>query len=240
MSKMVRQKTDSSDCEIIAKFCLQNNLIPWQPKSRKNKELHEINSRIDALKAELNRLTNFREKKTLNEVVAASVDEEMEFIKKSIKVLEIEAQKIVDGDDKLKRQFALLTSVKGVGPRTALTILADMPDVDRFKTAKQFAAYVGVTPSHCQSGISANGKSHISRMGAKNIRKVLYMSSLVVKNHNPRFENFVQKLEKKGKPPKVVIVAVMRKLMHIFFGILKNNATFDSSVGRILKRLMES
>jgi hypothetical protein len=52
------------------------------------------------------------------------------------------------------------------------------------------------------------------------------MSSLVVKNHNPRFENFVQKLEKKGKPPKVVIVAIMRKLMHIFFGILKNNAAF--------------
>ncbi|MDR2067950.1 MAG: transposase [Holosporaceae bacterium] len=89
---------------------------------------------------------------------------------------------------------------------------------------------MGVAPSHCQSGTSANGKSHISRMGAKNIRKVLYMSSLVVKNHNPRFKNFVQRLEKKGKPPKVVIVAIMRKLMHIFFGILKNNAAFDENL----------
>jgi transposase len=171
---------------------LQNNLTLWRPKSRENKELHEINSRIDALKSELNRLTNSREKKTLNEVVAASVDEEMEFIKKSIKVLEIEAKKIVDDNDKLKRQFALLTSVKGVGSKTAMTILADMPDVDKFENAKQFAAYVGVTPSHFQSGTSVNGKSHISRMGAKNIRKVLYMSSLVVKNSNRRFENFFQ------------------------------------------------
>jgi hypothetical protein len=89
---------------------------------------------------------------------------------------------------------------------------------------------VGVTPSHFQSGTSINGKSHISRMGAKNIRKVLYMSSLVVKNHNSRFENFVQKLESKGKPPKVIIVAIMRKLMHIFFGLLKNNSTFDENL----------
>jgi hypothetical protein len=45
-----------------------------------------------------------------------------------------------------------------------------------------------------------------------------------------RFENFVQKLEKKGKPPKVIIVAIMMKLMHIFFGILKNNAIFDENL----------
>lgn len=81
-SKMVRQKTDSSDCEIIAKFCLQNNPVLWRPKSRKNKELHEINSRIEALKAELNRLTNSREKKTRNEIVAVSVHDETEFIEK--------------------------------------------------------------------------------------------------------------------------------------------------------------
>ena len=63
-SKMVRQKTNSSDSEIIAQFCLQNNSTLWYPKSRENKELHEINLRIDGLKAELNRLTNFLEKKT--------------------------------------------------------------------------------------------------------------------------------------------------------------------------------
>jgi transposase len=229
-SKMVRQKTDSSDCEVIAKFCLQNNPIPWQPKSRENKELHEINVRINALKAELNRLTNSLEKKILNKAVQESIHRQIESIKKDIKALGIEAKKIIEENDKLKRQFALLISIKGVGPKMALTILADMPDVDGFKTAKQFAAYVGVTPSHFQSGTSVNKKSHISRMGSKNIRKTLYMSSLVVKNHNKRFGNFVQKLEKKGKPPKVIIVAIMRKLMHIFFGMLKNNTTFNENL----------
>jgi hypothetical protein len=53
------------------------------------------------------------------------------------------------------------------------------------------------------------------------------MSALVVKNHNPHFRKFVQKLQKKGKAPKVIIVAIMRKLMTILFGMLKNSSDFD-------------
>jgi hypothetical protein len=56
------------------------------------------------------------------------------------------------------------------------------------------------------------------------------MSSLVVKNHNPQFANFVKRLEKRSKCAKVIIVAIMRKLMHIFFGILKNGAPFDENL----------
>jgi transposase len=174
---------------------LQNNPTPWQPKSRENKELHEINVRINALKAELNRLTNSLEKKILNKAVQESIHRQS--IKKDIKALEIEAKKIIEENDKLKQQFALLISIKGVGPKMTLTILADMPDVDGFETAKQFAAYVGVTPSHFQSGTSVNKKSHISRMGAKNIRKTMYMSSLVVKNHT--FREFRSKTVEKRK-----------------------------------------
>jgi len=229
-SKMVRQKTDSSDSETIAKFCLQNDPIAWHPKPRANKELHEINVRIDALKVELNRLISSLEKKTLNSVVQASIDKEIIFIKKSIEELETEAKKLIEGNKELKQRFDLLVSIKGVGLKMASTILADMPDVSSFKTAKQYAAYVGVTPSHFQSGTSVHGKSRISKLGSERIRKVLYMNALNIRNYNQHFSHFVQKLKNKGKAIKVIIVAIMRKLMHLFFGILKNNAFFDQNL----------
>jgi transposase len=94
-SKMVRQKTDKSDAEIIAKFCLQNNPTLWIPKSRENKELHEINQRLNSLNGEMNKLIFSFEKKTLNEQVRKSIDDEIDFIKKTIKNLESEAKKII-------------------------------------------------------------------------------------------------------------------------------------------------
>lgn len=230
LSKMIRQKTDKSDCEVIAMFCLQNSPASWTPKPRENRELQEINARINALQMESNRLINALEKEILNGIVANSIHEEMKFVKGMIKKLEQEAFNIINSSPKLKRQFSILTDIKGVGPKTAMTILSDIPDVSCFKTAKQYAAFAGLTPSHIQSGTSVKRKSHISRMGSKKIRKALYMSALVVKNHNNNFQAFVKRLVDKGKRPKVIIVAIMRKMLHIFFGILKSNVSFKQNM----------
>lgn len=226
-SKLIRQKTDSVDAQIIAEFCLQNNPSPWNPRSPEKKELHNINVRISALKTEVIRASNALENKNLSKVILKSIHDEIKFLKKQIALLEDEAQKIINSDKNLKEQFDRITEIKGVGEKLALAIIADMPDVSNFQKSGQFSAFAGVSPSHFQSGSSVRGNSHISRLGSKSIRKVLYMSALVVKNHNPHFQRFVQKLQKKGKAPKVIIVAIMRKLMCILFGMLKNSSNFD-------------
>lgn len=226
-SKLIRQKTDSVDALIIAEFCLQNAPAAWKPKSPEQKELHYLNVRISALKSELNRVSNALENKKLSKVILKSIHDEIKFLKNQIALLEDEAQKIINSDKNLKEQFDRITEIKGVGEKLALAIIADMPDASNFQKSGQFSAFAGVSPSHFQSGSSVRGKSHISRLGSKSIRKILYMSALVVKNHNPHFQKFVQKLQKKGKAPKVIIVAIMRKLMCILFGMLKNSSNFD-------------
>ena len=226
-SKLIRQKTDSVDAQIIAEFCLQNAPAAWKPRSPEQKELHYLNVRISALKSELNRVSNALENKKLSKVILKSIHDEIKFLKNQIALLEDEAQKIIYSNQNLKEQFDRITKIKGVGEKLALAIIADMPDVSNFQKSGQFSAFAGVSPSHFQSGSSVRGKSHISRLGSKSIRKILYMSALVVKNHNPHFQKFVQKLQKKGKAPKVIIVAIMRKLMCILFGMLKNPSNFD-------------
>ncbi len=226
-SKLIRQKTDSVDAQIIAEFCLQNAPAPWNPRSPEQKELHYLNVRIIALKAEVNRASNALENENLSKVILKSIHDEIKFLKKQIALLEDESRKIIDSNQNLKEQFDRITAIKGIGEKLALAIIADMPDISNFQKSGQFSAFAGVSPSHFQSGSSVRGKSHISRIGSKSIRKVLYMSALVVKNHNPHFQKFVQKLQKKGKTPKVIIVAIMRKLMCILFGMLKNSSNFD-------------
>ena len=226
-SKLIRQKTDSVDAQIIAEFCLQNAPTARKPRSPEQKDLHNLNVRISALKAELNRASNALANKNLSKVILKSIHDELKFLKKQIVLLEDEAQKIINSNQNLKEQFDRITEIKGVGEKLALAIIADMPDVSNFQKSGQFSAFAGVSPSHFQSGSSVRGKSRISRLGSKSIRKVLYMSALVVKNHNPHFQKFVQNLQKKGKAPKIIIVAIMRKLMCILFGMLKNSSNFD-------------
>ena len=140
-SKMVRQKTDSTDSEVIAKFCKQNNPPLWCPRSPEKKELHQINIRITSLKEELSKLASALEPEYLNNLVESSIHDQIAFVKNTIKVLEDESKRIIEGNEILRRQYELLVGIKGVGDRVALTILADMPNVSNFKTAKQYAAF---------------------------------------------------------------------------------------------------
>ncbi len=95
---------------------------------------------------------------------------------------------------------------------------------------RKFTAFAGLNPEHYQSGSSVSKKSRICKIGSERIRKALYMPAIVVKNFNPYFQKFCQRLTSKGKCPMVIIVALMRKLMHVFFGILKNNQPFNGDL----------
>ena len=121
-----------------------------------------------------------------------------------------------------------LTSIKGVGKLTAYRVLALMPNVSCFQSAKQFAAYIGITPKQHQSG-KFIGKTTISRLGDSRLRKALYMAALVAKRHNKGLAAFVLRLQQNGKTPKTIVCAVMRKLAHIIFGVLKSGMPFNEN-----------
>jgi transposase len=229
-SKFIRQKTDKSDAFVIAAYCEQNNPPAWIPKPKDSAELAEINQHINDLKDDLVRWTNRLEKTFNTPEIKADIEKKISDIERDIKTFEDKALKLVKSSENLSQSYQHLTGIVGVGDRLTMAILSEMPDVSNFETAEQYAAFVGVTPSHFQSGSSINGKSHISHIGKCNVRNTLYMAALVVKNHNVHFRKWIEVLKNKGKPPKVIICAVTRKLICIIYGMLKNGTAFDPNL----------
>jgi transposase len=228
-SKLHSNKTDKSDAEIIARYCRAENPRLWTPQPQEYRQLRDVCRAINSLQTSLTQERNKLEARIVNKAVETAINSVISAIEKQMEELEIERHRIVAEHEHIKFQVEQIVDIKGVGFVTACGLLAEMPATENFENAKQYAAFLGVTPQHW-SGSSVNKASHISKIGPKHARKTLFMASISVKNHNEDFQPFVQRLEKKGKKAKVIVCAIMRKLMHIIFGMLKNNAHFDKNL----------
>ncbi|MDP7619948.1 MAG: transposase, partial [Dehalococcoidia bacterium] len=144
-----------------------------------------------------------------------------------IKRLWKEIRAHIDQHPELKRQRELLETIPAIGEITATLLLAELPDIERFASARQVAAFAGVTPKHRHSGSSVRGRTQMSKMGQARIRCALYMPAIVARRCNPVTKAFSDRLAARGKCPMVIIGALMRKLLHIVYGVLKSGKPFD-------------
>lgn len=121
----------------------------------------------------------------------------------------------------------LLESIVGFGSQTATHILAEMYDLAAYDNAKAVAADVGLTPSQYESGTTVYRRPRMSRMGKGAVRAALFYPAIAAMQHNPMIRRMVVKMERRGKHKGVIRVAVMRKLMHLAYGVLKHEQPFD-------------
>jgi transposase len=152
-----------------------------------------------------------------------SYDEKIKDVEKQIKTL-------IDSNDDLGKKEKLLKSIDGIGFKSAVAILSEMPDVSSFDNAKQVAAFAGLTPSIRQSGSSLHSNGSLSKAGNVRLRKALFMPALVAIRYNPVIKAFYERLLKKGKKKMVAVAAAMRKLLHIIFGVLNHQKPFECGV----------
>ena len=144
-------------------------------------------------------------------------------IKKQIDQLELLIKGHIEGSHQLSAKAAKLTSISGVGARTAALLLAQLPELGELNR-REIAALVGVAPFNRDSG-PMRGKRAIYG-GRKSVRHGLYMAALVAAHHNPTLRNFYLRLRAAGKPAKLALTATMRKLLIVLNSALKTDLNY--------------
>ena len=120
-----------------------------------------------------------------------------------------------------------MTSIKGISRTSGLRILGELALLPEDMDVRQWVAHCGLDPRHHQSGSSIERATRISKVGNRYLRAALYMPALVALQAEPNVRAFYEKLLQRGKKPLQAVVAVMRKLLHAIFGMLKHGADFD-------------
>lgn len=229
--EMSRNKTDKADAMSISRYCQylydKGNIDKslFIPRDAAFERVQFLVTRLDQL-SKMRSQENNRLDVSLDKSAARSVASMLAFIDKQIVKIKNELTDIIKENVQLNSQVELLTSIDGVGDKTAWAILAYIGDISLFENAKQISSYAGLNPRIEQSGTSINHSS-LSKMGCARLRKSLYMPALVAVRFNPLMKTFYQKLLAKGKPKKVALVAVMRKLLVLAYGVLKSGKPFD-------------
>lgn len=149
---------------------------------------------------------------------------QIEFIKKQLSDIELEIEEVIANDESMRRKQEILISYKGVGKKTANSLIAELPELGSISN-KAISSLVGVAPKTYESGKKI-GKGHISG-GRFFVRKGLYMAALVAAYSNNKMARVYQQLLAKGKAKKIALVAIMRKIVICLNAMVKNNKFYE-------------
>lgn len=217
-------KTDRLDAQVIAHF---GEALTPAPRPLPD----ESTTHLEALLGRRRQLVDMRVMETnrrqlATPAISLRIEQSLDFLRQQIQQIDEELDQLIKNSPGWREHENLLTSVPGVGPVTARTLTAMLPELGKL-SRKQIAALVGVAPFNRDSGFSM-GKRSI-RGGRGPVRHVLYMASVSACRHNPVLVAMYLRLRAAGKAAKVALVACMRKLLTILNAMARDNATWQGA-----------
>lgn len=225
-SQLSRTKNDQADAGLIARFCRDLRPSLWQPLPAEIMQLRKFSRRLGALEQmltqEKNRLKLCDEQDDLREDILAHIA----FLSTQAKQVKKRLKAAIDVHPDLANQHQLLASIPGIGAQTAAVVLAEIGSVELFGSARQLAAFAGLTPRESLSGTSVRGKTRLCKIGPR-LRKALYFPALTAIRYVPPIQHFRERLLARGKNKMQVVGAVMHKLIRIIYGVLNAQQPFD-------------
>jgi transposase len=233
-----RSCTDTTMAVALQEYAARMEFVPWTAPAAAVRELRAIARRIAALTLEktreLNRGHAAGATADTPAVIINDIAVNVRHLERRIAELERHAVALITTDSQLQPVYHHLLSVCGIAQTTAIQLLGELLVLPSDMTARQWVAHSGLDVRHVNSGTSVHKVPRISKQGNAHLRRILYMPALVAIRHEPHVRAFYEQLLAAGKEPIQAVVAVMRKLLHAIWGMLKTNTDFDGSKFRKL------
>jgi transposase len=226
-------KTDKVDARALALYGSEGDeLVAWQPAPPEVRTLRALQGRLDAVAQDLQREENRWEKAQATNTPAAVRDS----LQRCLIALRAERDRLLraiddhyDQHPPLKQERDRLKTIPGIGDISAhrlLSLLKSRP----FQSARQAAACAGLIPLVHESGTSVHKRPRLSKQGDGRLRATLYMAAIVAAQHNPPLRKVYLDLISRGKAKMSALGALMRRLVHIAFGMLKHQTDFNPAL----------
>lgn len=218
-----RNKTDKSDARLIARFCEKERPEYWKPLRAETVKLRRLTRRVAALGKMIRMERNRRE--FARDGLEASIDRVIEALEKEVALVSEAISMVFKESPEFSRRKELLESIPALAGKSAELLLSEI-DFDNYDSARSAASESGMTPGRSQSGTSLD-KASISRIGKKRLRSGLYLPACSALRCNPPVMRLAKRMRANGKTGKQVVCASVRKLIHIAYGVIKNDEPFS-------------
>jgi transposase len=234
--KLSRAKTDKADARLIAEYGRLHQPPLWQPPLAFINELQQESSLLEQLLKQRTALGNHQhallQQPHISEQARQTLTDLLDQLEEQIKQLEESIAR------KSKVEFApllkVLTSIPGIGLKTAIQLLLITNAFQRFDNAKQLSAYVGLAPRLYESGSSVRGKGHLAKLGMGQMRKLLYLCALSASKCNQACQQLYDRLLAKGKAKKLALIAVANKLLKQAFAMANSGEVYSLAKQNLL------
>jgi transposase len=230
-SRLGRNKNDRVDCTHIREYVALFAPPAWRPPSPALRQLCALQTMRAGFVASHVEWRNRLGSGGTDAAALALARTTIAHFEAQIAAVNAAIAQVIDDDDELRGKRDLLLSVDGVGETLAAIMLAEMPGPDVIASSAAAVAYAGLNPRQFQSGSSISHPTRISKIGNATLRTALFMPAMVAMRHNPAVAALVARLRQRGRlKGKQIVVAAMRKLLVICFGVLKSGKPFDATL----------
>lgn len=231
-AQLRRCKSDPVDTRTIRAFAVSQRPPVWEAPPRVLRQLYELVHLADRMEAQIRQWQNRQHARAfvadVPPLVAQVQTSMIRSLQKQLDKVQRKTEALCSSEPELACQVKLLCTIKGVGRKSAIQLLAYGQNGYTTRTAKALVAHSGLAPHPKQSGSSLHSPGRIDKRGNARLRRALYMPTLVAVHHNPMFVAFYQRLcKEKGKKRMVALIAAMRKMLLLVRAILRTHRPFN-------------